>query len=38
MKVTGTAALALLVVQFALFIWGIYLTVKIAEHVNAWPF
>jgi hypothetical protein len=24
--------------QFAIFVWVVYLYVKIAQHVDAWPF
>jgi hypothetical protein len=38
MKVTGFAAVVLTVIYIALAIWSVYFLIKIAEHVNAWPF
>lgn len=37
-RVTGPAALLVLAIQLALWAWFIYLTIKIAAHVGAWPF
>jgi hypothetical protein len=28
----------LILFQFALFVWTVYLTVRVAQHVDAWPF
>lgn len=37
-KLTGTAALIWGVVSLAISVWMIYFVIKIAQHVNAWPF
>ena len=38
MRVTGWPAVVLFVAYIAFFIWSIYLMIKIAAHVGAWPF
>lgn len=38
MKLKGFPALLTMVFQLAIAVWYIYLTIKIAGHVGAWPF
>jgi hypothetical protein len=33
-----TAIIAAVIVKVALAAWSVYLVVKVAEHVGAWPF
>ena len=37
-RVSGPAAVVLFLVNIAIGAWFIYLLIKVAQHVEAWPF